>query len=225
MGVRIKDISRGIVGAGLLALGGIVLSDCTGNGLSYFSHVDSSGESVFYAIPAAWQRFNSSEVIRSADPKLSTSSLSQIEQQVWGNIIDARQNGSLKSAAGFAASYPFGIVKAQALTAQEQDAFSLASLRTLILPTDPLAPSSSTPHYKVISYTTFVRPGGFRGSSMTVTMAVSGAATVEFEQVAMVNPATTWAYVVGIGCTTRCFQQNQTEITSVIKSFGVEAVK
>ena len=230
LSVRIIDISRGTFGAGLLALGGILLSGCTGNGLSYFSHVDSSGESVFYAIPASWQRFSSSQVIRSVDPTLSMSSLSQIEQRVWGNIIDARQSGSLKSAAGFGASYPFGIVKAQALTTQEQDAFSLASLRTLILPTDPLASSSSSsssssPRYKTLGYSSFVRGGGFRGSTMTVTMAVSGAATIEFEQVAMVNPTTTWAYVLGIGCTVRCFQRNQAEITSVIKSFGVEAVK
>lgn len=220
-----KSVTMGLTSIALLGGGSLALSACNGNGLQYFSHVDSAQQSVYYALPSGWQRFDSKQVFLAADSHLSPLTLNQVEQRVWGNIFDERSKGSIASAKGFAASYPFGLVKAISLTPAQQDSFSLSSLRTLILPVDPLQPSSSIVHYKVISYTTFTRAGGFRGSQMQVQIGYPGGAQLEFEQVAMVNSGTTWAYVMGIGCTVKCFQSHQTSIDSIIRSFGVEAVK
>jgi hypothetical protein len=205
---------------------GLLTASCTLSGLSYVSHTDAAQESVYYAIPSSWQRFNVEQVFRSADPKASVATLDQVEQSLWGNIVVGRHMTSLAAASqGFGSTFPFGIVKAQELTPQEQDTFSLATLRTLILQQDPFNPSSSLYHFTVLSYTTFVRKGGFRGSTMLVKEQVGGAPPIELEQVAEVNPATTWAYVLGIGCTARCFAANQAQIATVINSFGVEATQ
>lgn len=203
---------------------GAVAASCTVSGLAYVSHGDAAGESLYYAIPTSWQRFNVQQVFESADPKASQAMLRQVEQDLWGNIIVGRHLGSLKDVVnGFASPFPFGIVKAQALTPAEQDSFSLATLRTLILQQDPLNPSSSIDHFTVLSYSTFVRKGGFRGSEMTVEERIGTSTPIELQQVAEVNPQTTWAYVLGVGCVASCFHRDASQIASVVNSFGVEA--
>ncbi len=213
-----------MIGAlGLTALG-VLASSCTGSGLSYISHGDAAGESVYFAIPTSWQRFDVEQVFSTADPRASLATLHEVEQSLWGNIIVGRHVSSLAAvASGFGLPFPFGIVKAEALTPQEQDTFSLATLRTLILQQDPFNPSSSLDHFTVLSYKTFVRSGGFRGSEMTVEERVGSAPPIELEQIAEVNAATSWAYVVGVGCDLRCFRQNAGVIGQVVDSFGVEA--
>lgn len=203
---------------------GALAASCSASGLSYVSHGDAAGESIYYAIPSGWQRFTVQQVFRSADPRASSATLRQVEQSLWGNIIVGKHVAGLSAVSnGFSEGFPFGIVKAQALTSAEQDSFSLATLRTLILQQDPFNPSSSIDHFSVKAYQTFVRKGGFRGSEMTVEERVGTSSPIELEQIAEVNPSTTWAYVLGVGCDVACFARNAGVIDSIIRSFGVEA--
>ncbi|SHE95797.1 hypothetical protein SAMN02745225_02104 [Ferrithrix thermotolerans DSM 19514] len=202
-----------------------LLSSCLGTGYTFVDHVTSAGESTFFKIPQSWSLFHDKAIIQDELSSATPQNISQIEQTNWANIFMGKPNAKLTKALGFESPVVVGLVRAEELSPSARDTFSLASLRTLVLQVDPLAGTPPTGlSYKVLSYNEFVRPGGFRGSQLSVDIQI-GKTKSTFTQEAVVDAQTNWVYLIAMGCSVSCFKSNQPEIQSVMNSWNVKVVK
>ena len=221
-------LSRRKVAIGVFALSSVSLASCASNSYSYFNFVTSSGADMYFKVPASWSDFGPSQVFSTPQQTLTPAELSQIEAGDWANVFSAQHTGTITSLTGIFADQPFGITQARKLTASQHDTFSLASLRTMLIPSDPLSTTSSSTAsavYSAESYSEFVTSSGMRGSRMVVDIKQSGKPTSVLTQVAEVDSATSWVYLIGVGCTKACYQANKSIINEIVNSWSVRSVK
>ncbi len=221
-------LSRRKVAIGAFALGGVTLAGCLSNNYSFFNFVNSSGADMYFKVPATWSDFGPSQVFSTPQQSISPGQLSQIESADWANVFSAQRTNSIQALTGIFANQPFGITQAKKLSTSQRDTFSLASLRTLLIPSDPLSSSTSSTSgavYTAESYSEFVTPAGMRGSRMVVEIKQTGRATSVLSQVAEVDSSTNWVYLIGVGCSKACYQANKAVINEIVDSWSVRSVK
>ncbi len=206
----------------LLGMPLLLLAGC-GNlsGFQYVSHTDQSGADMYFQLPTGWKTFSQSQMIQAANGRrLSSSQIAQLEGSNFVETFVGSQRATLKEAGKINGSSPSGIIEAHPLSSSEQDSMSLAALRTQLLPSDPLNPPNPSP-YVVLNYSTFTRAGGLRGSNMTVDIRSSSGAISTFHQIAMVDSATNYLYLIAVSCQASCYNADQSLINQVITSWNV----
>jgi len=219
---RARSIMKGVIGIPVLAA---VLSSCLGVRYDYISHTTAGGGDTYLRIPQGWTVYDQSQIYGGQKSRVSSAKLNQIESVSWTDIFTPNGSRLFDPKLGFGSNRPVGVVDAVELTGSTRQNFSLASLRTLILPTDPLGGSSGGYHYKVTAYKEFTRASGFRGSSMTVRITPPSGPVSVLTQDAVVDAGTNWVYFVGVGCTARCFSAYQSSISAIVNSWNVKAGK
>lgn len=202
---------------------GLVLAGCsTVSGYTYLSHRQSSGSNLYFKVPSSWTVFSQQQIIDSENGVLNQTQIKQIENGGFITTFVGAHGATVADSTVINGNYPSGIVEAQPLSAEQQDEMSFANMRSVLLGTDPLNPSSgSTDTYNVLSYSTFTRTGGFRGNQMVVNITNQKGAVATFNQVAMVDSQTEFLYVIAVSCKASCYAANQGLITQVIKSWSV----
>lgn len=201
---------------------GLILAGCGSlSGYQYLSHRQSSGSLLYFKLPSSWTVFDQQQIIDAANGQLNKSQVQQIEGSGWLTTFVGSGRASVAESTVINGSNPSGIVEARQLSSQDQDSMSFSSLRTELLPSDPLNPPSPNP-YQVLSYSTFTRPGGLRGNKMVVDIKDSSGAVSTFNQVAMVDSQTEWLYLIAVSCKASCYAANQGLINSVIESWNVK---
>lgn len=212
---------------GLLAipLSSTVLSSCLGVSYDFVSHQTSAGESTYFKIPQAWTLFHSRAIVQEEFSKATPATVNKVDAVSWANIFMGLPGQRLSKNIGFQGSIPVGLARADELSGTARQGFSLSSLRTLVLPSDPLSATAPTGYsYKVLSYKEFVRPGGFRGSQLYVDITTPNGGNSTYIQDAVVNAQTSWVYMIAVGCDASCFKNNQTAILSIVDSWNVKVV-
>lgn len=204
-----------------LVAAGIALAGC-GNlsGYQYLSHRQSSGSDLYFKLPSSWTVFTQQQIIDSANGPLNKSQIQQIENGGYITTFVGASGAKISESTLINGDHPSGIVEAQPLSATDQDSMSFATMRTELLPSDPLNPPSPDP-YEVLSYSTFTRTGGFRGNQMVVDIKDSSGAVSTFTQVAMVDSQTEYLYLIAVSCKASCYAANEGLINQVIKSWSV----
>ena len=221
-------LSRRRVALGAFAIGGVTLAGCLSSNYNFFNYVSSSGADMYFKVPATWSDFGPGQVFSTPQQSISPGQLAQIESGDWANVFSAQRTTSIQALTGIFASQPFGITQARKLSTSQRDTFSLASLRTLLIPSDPLASSTSSASgavYTAENYSEFVGPGGMRGSRMVVDIKQTGKLTSVLSQVAEVDSSTNWVYLIGVGCTKACYQANKAVINEIVNSWSVRSPK
>lgn len=218
-----------VLGVGSLALlvligVAIIISVSGGVRYRYVSHRNAAGENLYFEMPANWTLFHQRQLLAESSAHLNSAQIAQVESQSWVNAFSGAPRATLSRQSGIASKVPFGIIQAYQLPTSQKNNFSLASLRVLLLPQDPLTAvaSSTSNSYKILSYAEFVRPGSFRGSHMVVDVKLPNGTMGTLDQVAMVNSATTWVFLIGVGCDKSCFSHYQSQIESVVSSWSVK---
>ncbi|MGC8481371.1 MAG: hypothetical protein ACP5PJ_07460 [Acidimicrobiales bacterium] len=183
---------------------------------------------MYFRVPSNWTVFSEKQIIDSLPKPPSAASIPAIEAVNFEQIFAAPGAPSKVTSIGFQNATPVGTVTAGLLSASERDSFSLASLRSLVLGVDPMntlsgSGGASTSGDTVVNYQEFVKPGGYRGSTMTVQVK-SGGHPFEFTQSAVVDPGTNWVYFIAVGCADACFKSNAASIAQVVSSWNVKAV-
>lgn len=219
---RVRHFAKGAVGIPVLA---VLLSSCLGVRYDYISHTTAGGGDTYLKIPQGWTVYDQSQIYGGKQSRVSRAQLSQIESVSWTDIFTPNGSRVFNPKLGFGSNVPVGVVDAVELTGSTRQNFSLASLRTLILPTDPLGASSGGYHYKVTAYKEFTRASGFRGSSMTVRITPPSGPVSVLTQDAVVDAGTNWVYFVGVGCSAKCFSSYQSSISTIVNSWNVKAEK
>lgn len=198
------------------------LAGCSGvSGFQYLSHRQSSGSDLYFKVPSGWTVFDQHQLIEQANGPLNKSQLQQIAGSGWLETFVGSSPATVAQSTLINGSHPSGIVEARPLSPNEQDSLSLSSLRTELLPSDPLNPPSPDP-YQVLSYSTFTRSGGLRGNKMVVNIKDQNGAVSTFSQVAMVDGHTEWLYLIAVSCKASCYAANHGSISQVINSWNVK---
>ncbi|MBO0713771.1 MAG: hypothetical protein J2P59_03360 [Acidimicrobiales bacterium] len=205
-----------------LVAAGIALAGC-GNlsGYQYLNHRQSSGSDLYFKLPSGWTVFNQQQIIDAANGRLNKSQVQQIAGSGWLTTFVGSGRASVGQSTLINGSHPSGIVEARPLSPQDQDGLSFSTLRTELLPSDPLNPPNPDP-YQVLNYSTFTRPGGLRGNKMVVDIKDQSGAVSTFNQVAMVDSQTQWLYLIAVSCKASCYASNQGLINQIIQSWNVK---
>ena len=221
--IRQVDTRRGGLAFG--ALMSIILSSCVTGGFNYYNFVTSSGADMYFKVPSSWADYGPSQVFGTTHVTLSQSQLTVIEAGNWANVFAASSAKSLAGLTGIFSKVPFGISQATKLTPSERDSFSNSSLRSLLLPVDPLLSSSSNSgvQYTSKGYSEFVTPNGMRGSKMVVEIKELGKPAAVLSQVAEVDSSTNWVYLIAVGCDLSCYNTNSSVINEIISSWSVRS--
>jgi hypothetical protein len=205
----------------LIAVGALLAGCGSLSGYQYVSHHQSSGSELYFKLPTGWKLFTQQEIIEAANGPLNKSQLQQIAGSGWLETFVGASRATVAESTLINGDHPSGIVEARPLSPTEQDSMSLSSLRTELLPSDPLNPPTPDP-YQVLSYSTFTRPGGLRGNKMVVDIKDQSGAVSTFNQVAMVDSQTQWLYLIAVSCKASCYASNQSLINQVINSWNVK---
>lgn len=209
--------------ASMVMLLGLVLSAC-GESFVYINHVNSSGGDSYFKVPSSWTVFHQSEIFKASSGQLPLSTLRQLEAQSWSNIFAGKKDATLAGNAGLSSTIPYGITQQIELTSAQTSSVSVASLRAVLLPSDPLAVGDNLSgfSYQVMTYHEFSLPGGFQGSIMEVRIIGSKGQVSVLDQKAMLDSQKKWIYFVGVGCTASCFSSNKGTIEKIVNSWSVK---
>lgn len=203
----------------------VALSGCFGSSFAYYSHRGTNGVEMYFKVPAKWNTFSAKQLIEAANGPLSQSQINQITAGQWEMTFSASPHPSDKQFITENSPYPNGVVFAKQLNANDRDALSYASLRTLILSQDPLAASATSATstlYNVLNYSEFTRPGGIRGSKLVTDINASKGLVETFAQVVAVDPSTNYVYGVGVACRASCWGTNSGLINQVLNSWNLK---
>jgi hypothetical protein len=191
------------------------------NPYQYVSHRSGTGTATYFKVPSGWTLFDQRQLLEAANGPLTSQQVSDLTGQNWSETFSGSPHASASESNSIGGGFPTGYVEVRRLSAQEQDGFSLASLRTEVLPSDPLQASSSGSPFVVLQYSTLSRPGGLRGSSLVVDIKSSTGKVDTLDQVALVDGATQWVYLLAVGCSASCFGANRSVINQVVNSWTV----
>ena len=215
------NMVRKLVGIGTFTCLALLLSGCLSSGFTFVSRTNPDKTQLFFKVPSQWKLFGPTQLIEANNGPLSRAQINQIENGEWLTAFSAAPHATAKQqSAPYGARYPAGISIGRQLSVTERDGFSFASLRAVLLGTDPLSGSSQ---YNVLSYSEFSKPGGLRGSKMEVDITSSNQVVTTFAQVAMVDANTNWVYAIGLGCHASCYGPNQGLFNQILNSWAVKA--
>lgn len=118
-------------------------------------------------------------------------------------------------------SKPWGLTGVLSVSPSSQLNYSFDSLLNTLVPLDQLQNDPSvtvTP----ISGPQVITRGSLRGIEATFEIRPMGQGAFDFEQAALVNPATTQTWVLAVGCSPSCFAQHRSTINSIVNTWFVK---
>ena len=212
---------RGLVVA-LVAL--TLAAGCGGSGYSYLSNKD---EQLYFKVPDDWTIFTTTD--------LSDAIGQAATARTWMRGFAAGKKATIENVFALASELPRGYAEVITLTPSERDTLNLASLRganfgvdqTTGAPIDPLVYMQEHPdgQLQILGYDDSLVLGNGR-HGVRIRVAISSqdhSATAVIDQIAMVDKATAKRYVLNIGCSAKCFDQNEKVIKEVIESWTLDA--
>jgi hypothetical protein len=203
---------------GWLVLGAalaLVLSACAGGRYRY---VSSSSTETFLKVPSSWRVYSQGQILAHVDA--ADPSVQPRKPLPFFVVFDAAPSPSLDHDVTSAA-YPFGMVRVRTLAADEQDTFSLSSLRNEVVNVDQLEQADST-SVTPLKPAQLITRRSLRGSHLEYTVDASGGASFTVDQVGLVDSSTHTVWFVIVGCTTSCYRANTAAIRRVIDSWTVQ---
>lgn len=214
--------SRRSIAPLLAAALALLLTGCLSTGYAYISRQNPDGTKLYFKIPSTWRTFGSTQVIEAANGKLSYSQVKQIENGEWLTFFSASRHVDVKQVGVGPSTAPQGEAFARQLGPAERDSFSLATLRSTILGSDPL---TATTGVHVLSYTEFTTSGGVRGSRLVADLTGSHGLVTTFGQVVEVDPQTDWEFGIDVSCRASCWGPNSGSISQILKSWTVKELR
>ena len=210
----------------VLAASAALLSGCGGSGYRYVSNTE---DGAFFRVPEDWAVFDE-EAILTAGDGITEEQVENLRDRIWLRGFDAADDPSPENVVTRATDAPRGYAEVRRLDEQERSRIDLITLRSLGFPldpttgapTDPIAAFSADPNgaIQVLEYDDdLVVDDGIRG--VRITAMIDGDEPSVFEQISLVDPATTRRYVFLIGCHLTCWEENDELISEIVDSWTV----
>jgi hypothetical protein len=221
-------------GAALLAVA-LSLSAC-GSDYHYVSNRDSGA---YFKVPDHWEIYGTGELLRTEDRWLTDDELDDRTSSVWLRGFDGSDEPSPDHVLDATSTSPRGYAEVRALSASERDSIDYAELRRAGFPLhdpttgealDPLEVAASEPDgvVTVLEYDDDDPLGplelgdGLRGVRLRTRIAVEDQEPVILEQISVVDADTTRHYSFTVGCTRRCWDDNESMIEQIADSWTLK---
>jgi hypothetical protein len=194
------------VAAAMLVTGG--LAACSSN------HIVSSSAQQFYAsVPSGWKVFGSASL------KNDNALHSLISTPPQFLAVASASPRARVSDVFTSSKYPWAIALVRPLSQSEQTQLSLESLSDVLVPVDEL--SQLGDNVTMLSQPTEQVNGSLRGIVLSVQLQGPSGGQIAYQQSTWVNGATSKIWLLMVGCSPSCFQQQQSVISSVMNTFYV----
>jgi hypothetical protein len=190
-----------------LALAG-GLAACSGN-----QNVASSSQQFYASVPSGWKVFDSSSLTH------DTSLHSLITTRPTFLAVASASPRARATDAFTSSRFPWAIALVRPLTSAEQSQMSLESLSDVLVPVDEL--SQLGDNVQLLSQPTEQVNGSLHGMVLSVQLQGPSGGEIAYEQSTWVNGATSKIWLLMVGCSPSCFQQQQSVISSVMDTFFV----
>ena len=193
---------------------------------SGFQYVENRDEGLFLKLPEKWAVYQLEETEN--PPQTVEDLLAQplaAEADSWQIVFDSSPDPSASNitSAGVP-EYVLGLAEVQPISLGERDTISMASLRSLILrgTTDPVIESrEADSSIELLLDSDFVSDS-LRGNRVIFRNTVSDNVEVTFDQVVLVDAATSRYYRLVVFCESGCYSANKTLIDEIVESLTVE---
>jgi hypothetical protein len=205
---------RGVASrAAALTILALLVASCSGSGYTYVSQTSTK---TFFKVPDDWKVFRKDSVL--AHPGV-ISGIAAKDDRFLVNF-DADPKPSLKHNF-LTGKFPFGVARVRALSADEQDQYSLAMLRNEVIPIDQLL-QEDPKSVDVLASPRLLTHDGLRGAKLEYSVHLSDGTTFTATQVGFVDTATRNVWFLMVGCSTQCYKRHSAAIHRVIDSWTVE---
>lgn len=197
--------------------GAILLAAC---GSPSYQYVKSTADQTFVRVPRGWQLFDEDELLDSS--VVSAERRKEFKQVSWSVGFDARPEPAADTILS-PSQFPTGLVQVRTLSPLQRDSFSLAQLRSLLLPYDPLSPEAQQDgQVEVLSAREVQRRGGLHGSELLLNLTTPQGEVVKWRQVALVDAKVSKVHVLAVSCDVACYDRNESVIDGIVQSWKVE---
>lgn len=196
--------------------GGVLLAACGGPSYHY---VKSSSNQTYMRVPSKWTLYDEDELLDNSEQ--SDEAKQQFKRLSWSVAFDASPRPSLDHLLS-GSDHPTGLVQVRTLLPSERDSFSLADLRSLLLPVDPLSDEAQVSGDVEVLETSDVTRDGMHGSEMLLNLKTPEGDLVKWRQIAVVDSAVKKVHVLAVSCDAECYTANEDVITKVIDSWKVK---
>jgi hypothetical protein len=184
------------------------LAACSGN------HIVSSTAQQFYAtVPSGWKVFSSASLKH--DNALHSLISTPPEFLAVASASPRARVGDVFSSS----KYPWAIALVRPLSKAEQSQLSLESLSDVLVPVDEL--SQLGDNVTMLSQPTEQVNGSLHGIVLSVQLQGPSGGQIAYQQSTWVNGATSKIWLLMVGCSPLCFQQQQSVISNVMNTFYV----
>lgn len=189
-------------------------------GAPKYQYLKSSSDRTFVRVPRAWELFDEDELL-SASTR-SPEQREEFKQLSWSVAFDARPDPAPDTILA-PSSFPTGLVQVWRLSPAERDTFSLADLRSLLLPYDPLGTEAKNAgQVEVLTARNVERPGGFHGSELLLNLTTPEGEVVKWRQVALLDSRVEKVHLLVVSCDLGCYEEQESVIDGIVESWKVE---
>jgi hypothetical protein len=196
----------------------LVLLFLTACGGTNYHFVSSTSTQTFVKVPSEWHVFSQSQILAHLDASDPTPKPRR--QAPFFVIFDGDPAPSLNHDPS-SAHYPFGLVRVRHLAPDEQDSYSLASLRNEVLNVDQLQQANASAVIAV-QPPKLLTHSNLRGTRLEFAVRLPDGSNFTFDQVGFVDSPTRTVWLLFIGCATNCYRTNAATIHRVADSWIVK---
>ena len=190
---------------------------------SGFQYVKSEEAGTIFKVPSDWELYTEEEALGLGSSGLSPEQRQRRMASEWAVAFDSSPEPSMNNVFNRQAPFPTGFAHVRVLTERERDTYSFESMRNEVYPLDDLSTLENT--VDQIDLEELVEEDGYRGLRQIYTLRTETGGFYTFQQITMVDPSTSIAYVFVVGCEANCYEQNQEVIDEVAQSWTVEDVR
>lgn len=219
---------RGLWAAGLLSVGAILGASVSGCATSVV-YVSSTAQGIFFKLPQGWHVFGQNQLKR-AGFVLDVNATNRADQTALGNsypVFYSLSSPSRRVATRFGIQFdsklPWALAVVISLGYNSQSTITLAQLTDQFFNVDGLAAAGG----KAIAlrHPSEVVSGPYRGMRIAYRVDQPVGRPFDFEQVAVLNSATTKLWMLDLGCSPSCFEHNRRAMDFIAGSFTVKQAR
>ena len=200
-----------------MAIFAMVLAAC---GSPKYHYLKSTADRTFVRVPSKWTIFDEDDLLDTSDK--SDEAKDEFKGRSWSVAFDASPKPSIDHILG-KSGHPSGLVQVRTLSESERDAFSLADLRSLLLPWDPLsAEPQDAGQVEVLDAKEVRRDGGLHGSELLLNLKGTDGTPLKWRQIALTDATVSKVHVLVISCDDACYTANEGVIDNIIDSWKVK---
>jgi hypothetical protein len=199
----------------------MVLTACGGSGFQYVKNDDFNA---YFKIDADWMLFDEKDFF--ASPALD---LEPLERQrrlatTWVRGFDASTEPALVNLFTNGTPEPHGVARIQRLTEAERESLDVSAMRAAHLGFDPVEVKRDEPQgpVEVLSEVDVSLDGGQHGVRMEVAFDTAAGNVAVIDQTTLVDSAEGLLYLFVVGCSSRCYAENQEMIKEIADSWTIE---